>query len=496
MAENPHRPDVSPEPSAPAGGSVESRGPSPRPFSLAAILGLNEEELAHPVSRVAPEEHRWEQLSLGVTPETGEATPSELRSGAASQPPSREVELIPGLDAPGAVEVPVYLAGRTLHEMISSTPPSGEVIAPVRESTDQSNDDATLATTAAQVRKDATRPPAIAVTALGKPRRKMEAPAANFAKADTGSVLWPTRKKPVTESVLPLECAKCGAPSEGDGRCAVCSNDTTVPSRTRGTHVWQRMVASFVDSDSQTVRTLGALVLAPGELTAAALSARGRRYASPVVLGAVSMVLFAIISGFASLRARPDRALMIGTESTIERAAGLVNTAPTNLAFDAPPDLLREVVTALNDVPLLWLPLMVFGIVAVLAAVGAFSGRAEEGELVFATHFASWYVLWWGLAVPLVLLAVKFGLEYAAAWEGVTRVSQHSDGRVDGLSATWNAVQIMTGSTGFHSALLALGLLPWAMIAYRRAFDAPWRRAIVAGVLLTCVPLVLLLPFA
>ena len=445
---SPH-PDAAKEPSPPAGGSGDV-GERPRtPFSLAAILGLNEEDLAQPVSRAAPDEHRWEQLSLGVTPETGEATPSELRSGAASQPLSREVELIPGLDAPGAVEVPVYLAGRTLHEMVNSTPESSDVIAPASEASDEATQDPQVPTVSA-------RPPAIAMPVSGKPRRKTEAPSANFAKADTGSVLWPTRKKPVTASVLPLECAKCGAPSEGDGRCAICGNDTAVPSKTRRTGMWHRMVASFIESDSQTVRTVGALVLAPGELTAALLTARGKRYASPVVLAAVSMLLFAIISGLASLRARPDRSLMIGTESTVERASGLVNAAPTNLAFDAPPDLLREVVTALNDLPWLWLPLMVFAVVAVLAAVGAFSGRVEHGELAFAAHFAFWYVLWWGLAVPLLLLAVKFGLEYAAAWEGVTRVRQLSDGRVAGLSETWNVVRGVTGSTGFHSALLGL----------------------------------------
>ncbi len=467
--------EVRDEPSAPAdaGAPVVHAAPGAvhGPFSLASLLELNDEELAQPLSRAAPAEHRWEQLTLGVAPETGAPLATTFRSGAASQPPDDETELIPGLGVPGAVEIPVYFAGRALRELMQGA-----------AATDRH------AATAA-------RAPAIAVDGVGRPRTRMEAPTANFSKSGSESVLWPRHRKPVTATALPQECAKCGAPFEGD-RCANCDHDVAVSSRARRAGVWNEVVAAFVESDSRFIRTIGALVLAPGELTRVFLDGRRRRYFGPSHVAVASLAWFAMVSAIGGLRPRPDRVLTIGTERTGEFPAGLADAAVVNLAVDAPPDLVRDVATALDYLPLLWLPLMALGVIAVVAAVRTFTRRDDAVEMVFATHFAAWFVIWWGLVVPAALLMTKFGLEYAATLAGVTHVRYLENGRIDGLSAAWNTVRACTVSPGFHTTLMAAGLLPWAILAYRRACDTTWTRAVLAGGLVTAMPLLLLLPFA
>ncbi len=475
MAPEPSLPsDVRDERSPPAdqSGVVPAAAPAAArgPFTLASLLELNDADLAQPLSRSAPEEHRWEQLSLGVAPDTGHAVATTLRSGPASQPPSAATELIPGLSVPGAVEVPVYLAGRALRQLMHA-PAAGDTSVPE------------------------VRPPAIAVPAVGRPRTRMEAPAANFATAGSGSVLWPKRRKPVAATALPQECAKCGAPVDAE-RCTHCDHDVAVSSRARRAGPWNDVIAAFLESDSRVIRTIGALVLAPGELTSAYFGGRRRRYFAPSTLAIATLILFAVISGLGGLRPRPDRALMIGAERTAESQAGLADHAGIDGAVDSPPDLLRDVASALDYLPLLWLPLMAFGVGAVVAGVRTIDRRDDNLELVFTAHFAAWFVVWWGLVVPAVLLVAKFGLEYAATLAGATHVRSLENGQLEGLPASWNAIRSVTVSPGFHTALLASGLLPWAIVAHRRAFDSTWTRAALAGGLVVAVPLLLLLPFA
>lgn len=470
-------PDAADEQNAPSerggeSGEVARRGP----FTLASLLDLNEEELAQPLSRVAPSEQHWEQLSFAVTPETGEAVPAELRTVAGTPAPLNEHELIPGLDVPGAVEVPVYLAGRTITKLLQ-------------------DEDASLLP--ANV-----RPPAISIAAVGRPKKKLTAPVANFAKAAEVPMFWPkgtekaaaqkhTAEKPT--GILPQECAQCGSPSNGE-RCAVCGHETAVPAPLP--HPWGHFVAAFLDSDSRVVRTVGALVLTPGELTRAVLIGHRRRYVAPLIVATAALILFAIVSALGGLRPRPDRTLMIGTDRTAEAMPGLVDWRPVNPAVDAPPDFIRDVATTMDYVPLLWFPLMAFGVIAVTAALRMFKPREPQAEVVFTAHFASWFVLWWGVAVPLLLLVLKFGFEYSAAWDGVGRVRYVDNGQIDGLSPTWNAFHSAIVSPAFHSLLIGLGVAPWAIIAWHRAFESSWIRAAIAGLLTTLVPLVLLIPFA
>ena len=63
------------------------------------------------------------------------------------------------------------------------------------------------------------------------------------------------------------------------------------------------------------------------------------------------------------------------------------------------------------------------------------------------------------------------------------------------ISDGWIAARGFVSNAGFHSALLMLGLLPWAVLAWRRAFSTAWLQAAVAGLLITMIPLILLLPF-
>lgn len=449
-------------------GEVARRGP----FTLASLLDLNDDELAQPLLRNAPTEQHWEQLSLAVTPETGAAVPAELRTVTASQVPLDERELIPGLDAPGAVEVPVYLAGRTISKLLREEDTSR---APPR-----------------------VRPPAISVTAVGRPKKKTTAPVANFAKAAELPMFWPkgTDQKHAAAAptgILPQECAQCGSPSKGE-RCTVCGHEIAV--RARVAHPWGHFVAAFLDSDSRVVRTAGALVLTPGELTHAVLTGHRRRYVAPLIVATAALILFALVSALGGLRPRPDRTLMIGTDRTSEAMAGLVDRRLTNLAVDAPPDFIRDVATTMDYVPLLWFPLMAFGVIAITAALRTFQTREPQAEVVFTAHFTAWFALWWGVAVPLMLVVLKFGFEYSAAWDGVGRVRYVDNGQIDGLSPTWNAFRAGVVSPAFHSLLIGLGVAPWAVVAWHRAFETSWIRAAIAGLLTTLVPLVLLIPFA
>ena len=522
------------EPGAPAEPAAPMSDVDRSPFTLGSLLDLNDEELAQPLAHVAPREHRWEQLSLGVTPETGEAIPSPMVTGDADVPPHGDTELIPGLQTPGAVEIPVYLAGRTLHDLVHgatapttehSNHPASLTNADVDDDLDVSTwtvaeisteDMETLTSVrdaAARVSESETDPdialhdrtresaddtaprgPASAASATGR-RRSATAPSADFATTGDRQVLWPRQKARATASVLPQECAKCGTPSRGD-KCASCGSDTTVTVRSANTGAWQHFVAAFLDSDSRVLRTVGALILAPGELTSAFVAGKRHRYVGPIPVAACAILLFAIATAIGGLRPRPDRALIIGAERTAEFTGGLADRVPPNLAVDAAPDLIHDIASALDFVPVLWLPLMAFGVVAIVAVARTSRRRDDHAELAFAAHYAAWFTLWWGVAVPLLLLLAKFGFEYTAAWEGLNRVRYDANGQIDGLSTTWNALRDLVTAPGFHTALLALGLGPWAVSAYRRAFDSSWARAAIAGMLITAIPLLLLAPFA
>lgn len=502
MAQDPTRTtNAHEEHGAPADPAVRSGDAARGPFTLASLLDLDADELAQPVSRVAPPEHRWEHLSFGVSQDDGALTPAELRTGVATQPPENEMELIPGLDAPGAVEVPVYLAGRSLsdflrntplvHDVIPSEPDSPAVSPPEMQSRpaiDAIHHDTDRAPTP-------TRPPAIAVTVIGRRSKVQDAPAANFGKTVDGPMLWPMQQLPGVPDDIPAECARCGTALTA-AVCASCGHDTAAD--VQPAHADRRgyAAAALLESDNRLVRTIAGLVLSPGELTAAYLDGERRRYFTPTAIVTAALILFAIVSALGGLRPRPDRSLTIGTDRTAEVLSGLVAATPGNLAIDAPPDLLRDLAMAMDYIPLLWFPLMAFGILAVVAALRTFDRHDDKGEIVFTAHFASWFVLWWGLAVPLLLLLVRFGFEYSAAWEGVARIRSLRSGQIEGLSPSWNALRDMSISPFFHSSLVGLGLAPWGIIAYRRAFNAGWLRAGVAGLLTAAVPLLLLSPFA
>ncbi len=397
------RDDAREEQIAPADAGSREPADPPARLTLASMLGLSDDELAQPIARDAPPEHRWEQLSLGDVSESRASTDvPELRRSEITSRPGSERDLIPGLDVPGAVEVPVYLAGRAIREVLGTV----DGPAPLR-------------------------PPALAIKGVGY-------------RSKTGSARF----------------------------------------------------ARLVAHESRVVRTIATLVLQPGELTGAFLTGHRRRFHSPFLVGSVALAFFAVVSFAGGLRPRPDRVLAIGIDRFAGPPAGVVNAAPVNLALQPAPDLLQDVATALAAVPLLWLPLMAFGVVAVAAALRAFEPHDDPAEAVFAAHFTAWFALCWGVVVPAMLLAMRFGLETAAGWEGASRLHALPDGRIDGLSASWNGLHSAIVSPHFHSALLAAGLLPWASVAWRRVFKATWLKALLAGSLIAAVPLVLLVPFA
>lgn len=495
----------------------QNRSTMPRPsvptpaekqrITLASLLDLDEDDLNIPLPRVAPADHRWEQLSLRVTPETGEAIPSSIRSGTASQPPIGQQDLVPGLDMPGAVEIPVYLAGQSIQSFLNPPAPGvsepGEGIAvpddwAIAGTVDETpllpdSDDVAVSLTAGIT---PAKPLAIAAKAAKKPRRRMEPPVANFERTESSSVLWPSKRTPVGPGITVQECARCRAPFSGE-RCAACGHDTPITTRRVAQRsLAQKLTAFFLESENRFLRTLGALVLAPGELTADYLGGHRRRYFGPLAVVSVAAILFASLSFVGSLRPRPDRSLRIGTDRTEEVVAGLTTRALGSASFDAPRDLLHDAATAMNVIPLLWFPIMAFSVIAIIAALRITRRRDGPAEMIFSAHFCGWFVLWWGVAVPLLLLVTRFGFEYAAYLQGATGIRYVEEGQLAGLPQAWNALRTAVARPSFHTLLLGIGLVPWSILAYRRAFDERWPTAIVAGVLVAAVPLLLLAPFA
>lgn len=491
--------DAAPSPDA---VTAPEQATPPGRFSLAALLDLDDAELAQPLPRVAPPEHRWEQLSLRVTPETGEAIPSSIRSGRATQPPAGEMDLIPGLDDPGAVEVPVYLAGRTLMDFLrpgreGDEPAPLEIEGPATwtgapvESAPLS---AGVEKPSALPRPTPSKPLAIAAKSTRKPRRRMEPPVANFEKSESASVLWPRRRSPTSAAIAVRECARCRAPFTADA-CESCGHTESVAPRVAPLTFAQRVGSYLLDHRFRAVRTLSALVLAPGELTADYLRGHRRRYYNPAIVLGLAVVIMAVTCMMTGLRPRPDRFLSIGEDRTELFGAGLVDRQINGTMYEEP-DTVRDTLMFFSAYPAVWIPFMLVGVILVITALRITQRRDGPAEMIFAAHFTGAFVLWWAVGVPLILLLMKWGFEYAAHLNGVTSVRYVLDGQVAGMSRVWNGWRATVIAPGFHSFLLAAGLMPWCAIAYRRAFDDSWTRAVVAAVLTVAVPLILLLPFA
>jgi hypothetical protein len=472
--------------------------PTPQsPFTLASLLDLNEAELSQPLPRVAPTEERWEQLTLGVAAETGDAERSVIRSGSPTDANGAGQSLIPGLEVPGAVEVPVYLAGRALHDMLaeSAPPDHADETGTDVESIDGEGEVETvrhvtpkhIATAPPKPR----HPPALVSPVSGAVRRSMDPPVANFEKADSVQVLWPKPSTTAGAWAARMVCEQCGMLLTG-GQCRTCRGDTAGRGPMR---LLRRMVARLVRNEHRSVSTLATLVLVPGELTVAHLTGQTRRYAGTTIIAVLALVLFTVISMVGSLRPRPDRALGIGTEQTPEVIAGVRDRTPVDLARDEPPGLLRDLASTLSVVPVLWLPLasvLVLGLVALLLAPDLGDGEAAT---VFTTHAMSWFVLWWGVGVPVLLLLLKCVFESAAAPVGDGPLRYLAGGGVAGVPEGWNAARTIVISGEFHSLLLALGFTPWLAAAWRRTFATGRARSVVVALLISAIPLLLLTPF-
>ncbi len=439
----------------PSPASSDTIRPTPQsPFTLASLLDLDEAELSQPLPRVAPAEERWEQLTLGVTAETGEAERAVIRSGSPTDANGAGHDLIPGLDVPGAVEVPVYLAGRALHNLLAAATPH---VAPV----------------------------------TGKVRRSSDPPVANFAKAGSAQVLWPKPDTLAGAVAARAVCDGCGMLLTG-GQCRTCDTGNTAQGVR---HLFRRLTTTLLTSENRGVRTITALVIVPGELTVAHLAGQSRRYFGPAILAVLALLLFTLISMFGSLRPRPDRSIRIGTEQTADVVAGLRDRTPVDLARDEAPGLLRDMASALNFAPVLWLPLagvLVLALVALLQAPHLGDGEAAT---VFTTYAMTWFVFWWGVGVPTLLLLLKLGFELTAATAGVQELRYLAAGGVAGVPTGWNPARAIVVSGEFHSLLLALGFAPWVAVAWQRTFARRWGYAVAVGLLISAIPILLLAPF-
>jgi hypothetical protein len=338
------------------------------------------------------------------------------------------------------------------------------------------------------------RPPAIAIPPNSKKHRTSEPPVANFGAADieAGAVLWPQQRSTRTPTAAREVCARCGS-GFLEGKCDSCGYTVSIAARVSRRGRWQTVISAFIDSDSRLLRTLGALLLSPGELTAAYVAGDKRRYARPMVIGVMALIVFGLIGAVGGLRPRPDRALVIGADRTQEVVAGLADPN-SGYSDDGPRTVSNTVLSSLEALPVLFLPAMGFTVFAIIGTARSFSKRETPWAAAFATHFGAWFVVWWGVAVPVMLLVLKFGFEYHAAMSGVTKVRYDID-QLEGVSAWWNLARAIVTSRAFHSSLLLIGLLPWACKAYRAAFGGPWWRAVLLGSIIAIVPLFMLIPF-
>jgi len=340
-------------------------------------------------------------------------------------------------------------------------------------------------------------PLAIAAKPTKPARRRPDTPVANFEKtAVASSVLWPRRPTPAELGAGAPECARCRAPFI-DGRCTACGHHTPVRARVRDQSLVQRCVSFFVHSPSRALRTIGTLLLAPGLLTSEYLAGHRRRYYSPFLVVTIAVVLFSAVSLLAGLRVRPDRVLFIGDDRTEQINSGIVGgTAVGSQVTDTSRDLVDLALRVVNMIPPLWLPLMMCVVIALIAALRITQRRDGPAEVVFTAHVTTVFVLWWALAVPMVLLASRWGFELSASLDGVKTVQYLDDGQIAGLSPAWHRLRARAISPLFHSLLLAVGMMPYSILAYRRGFDETWPRAVVAGIAVAAVPCILLVPFA
>lgn len=445
----------------PATEEMARRAAPAGPFTLASLLDLNDDDLTLPLSPAAPPAHRWEQLTLGVTPETGEAVPSSLRTGDSLHSDDDARDLLPGLEAPGAIEIPVYLAGRALHDYLAASPPDTDIFEPVALVT---SGDVITGTTDA-------------------PTRLAVSPAST-------TEIFDRRVSPHTDVALRslrLQCSDCNALSGGE-LCPSCGGTSAVRRKRRSL---RDIVVAGITSPHRPVRTVTALVLVPGELTAAYRAGQTYRFVGPTLVSVAALIFFAAISLLGSVRPRPDRALLLGPNRTAEVAVGLVNDTVLRM-----PPFLRDVTRAVEFVPVLFLPLMGVLVFGVTVGMRVSARHDADAAMPFTAHVLSWFVLWWGLGVPALLLLLRAGFESAAMLAGVEQARYIDQGGLAGVPASWNAARTIVSTGAFHSMLLAVGLLPWVVLAWRRVFDASWPQAIIAGVLTTAIPLLLLVPFA
>lgn len=499
--------------------------PQRSPITLAELLDLSEEDLAQPVARLQPLEQEWMDRARKSGGHMGGDAPEASLQGIPS------TELIPGLGAPGAVEVPVYLAAQRLQELMQhdaggavpdappvplgmpgdawALPPAPEVAAAAVDDLDELVE----ATPASEVTVGPAKqsqtptvsgrvltpksPPAIAQPGEGHIKKPMDPPAANFAvtQTDTGVLAWPsTRQKGRPAKVRDTLCTKCGGRFNGK-ICKGCGFDINAERPEDAEGQWRGLNTAFLESDSRVVRTIGAFLFAPGDLTRAYLIRFRRRYIGPTTLVVVATLLWAVVSTMASIRPRPDRAIMVGAERTVEASPGLVALAHTAIDEEPAPNLMTDIAATLADIPVLWFPLMAAGVYGVVWALRYNKRKRDRSEVVFTAHFITWFVLLGALIVPLVLAMTKFGFEWSAASQGITRIRYTGAGDIDGLSQTWNDLRRFVITPGFHSSLMAIGLIPWAVVAWKRAFKTTWEKAIACGFAIALIPLLLLTPF-
>jgi hypothetical protein len=248
-----------------------------------------------------------------------------------------------------------------------------------------------------------------------------------------------------------LSCLNCGAVLNGPF-CASCGQRAVPPNPTMAEltgDAWQEL-SGYDGRILATVRGL----LRPGQLTQDYLSGRRAHYLPPLRVYVTVSVLYFVIAAAApttvgEINGRQIRAGSFRVEVTGQApGGGLTDEDREQLRADlaAAPRLLRPMLEAMIDDPVAFrarvfatMPRVMFGMLPVFAALVSlfYRGRTFPAALVFAAHLHS---------VAFVVLAVSE------------------------LAKFTNSIVVAVGI----GMLAMIGLLVYALMAFRRVYGGGW----------------------
>jgi hypothetical protein len=278
---------------------------------------------------------------------------------------------------------------------------------------------------------------------------------------------------------LPNTCATCAARLQGS-YCHACGEKRLAPSDRTVAHFARDVLGSLFNLDGTLWRTLRALVLRPGRLTAEYAAGRRRPYLTPLRLFLLCNLVYFVVqpyTGFTGyntdLRSQMGRQVYSADAGLADRVASRLGLErlpadelvahPTFRAYERRFDQASS--TLARSLVILLIPMLALTLKVLLPR------RLLADHLAFATHFFAWQLL-----VVMSLWLLLYGWVFA--------------GLVYGLLPMWLARDISESHTLVFVAI-------YLFLALRRAFGlsrwaAVWRAAVLAMPLTPLLPGVLL----